>query len=137
MQAASPIEPAAQPCSWANPGAAKKLGPLTSIGSILAALGLCAACCLLPMVLAGVGLAGAWLGMLDALVPYKWLFVVATTALLGYGFYAAYRKSACSAGAACAASRSSRKQRIVLWVATILAIAALAFEQVEPLLHAL
>ena len=40
-------------------------------GGILSALGICAACCLLPFVLLTLGIAGAWVSALDALARYK------------------------------------------------------------------
>jgi hypothetical protein len=75
----------------------------TTAGGMLAAMGVCAACCLLPFALLGIGVASGWVSTLDALAPYKWIFVGLTAALLGYGFYAAYWKPrrTCAAGTAC------------------------------------
>ena len=105
-------------------------------GGLFAALGLCAACCLLPFALLSVGVAGVWVSTLDALARYKWVFVGLVAALLGYGFYVVYLKPrrACAAGAACEVCRPGRSVRIGLWVATILAIGGIVFEQVEPYL---
>lgn len=102
---------------------------------MLAALGVCAACCLLPFALLGVGVAGAWVSALDALAPYKWIFIV-LTALLGYGFYAAYWKPrrSCAAGTNCEVCGTGRSVRVGLWIATILAIGGIVFEYFEPLL---
>jgi len=104
-------------------------------GGLLASLGLCAACCLLPMLLLGLGAGGAWISSLDSLAQYKWLFIAATVALLGYGFYAAYWKPKrhCAAGASCPSCGTSRSLRVVLWAATLIAIAGVAFEEVERL----
>ena len=105
----------------------------TTVGGVLAALGVCAACCLLPFTLVSVGLAGAWVSTLDSLAPYKWIFVGLTVALLGYGFYLVYWKPrrACAAGASCAVCGTSRSVRIALWIATFLAIGGLVFERIE------
>ncbi len=93
--------------TWRNPlrvvargGNGGRIAKWTTAGGILAALGICAACCLLPFILVGAGVAGAWIATLDALVSYKWYFVVATVGLLGYGFYVAYRKpkTGCAGG---------------------------------------
>ena len=67
-------------------------------GDILASLGVCAACCLLPLALLSVGVAGAWVITTDALAPYKWVLIALTAALLDYGFYAVYfrPKSRCA-----------------------------------------
>jgi mercuric ion transport protein len=109
----------------------------TTAGGMLAALGVCAACCLLPFALLSLGVAGAWVSGLDALASYKWLFIVATLGFLGYGFYSVYWKPRrqCAAGAACEGCGSSRATRVGLWIATVLAISGIVFEQVEPLLH--
>lgn len=108
----------------------------TTFGGVLAALGVCAACCLLPFTLLSVGVAGAWVSALDSLAPYKWIFIGLTVALLAYGFYAAYWKPrrGCTAGPSCTVCRTSRPVRVALWIATILAIGGIVFEQIEPYL---
>ena len=93
----------------------------TTAGGMLAALGVCAACCLLPFVLVSLGVAGAWVSGLDGLASYKWFFIVATLAFLGHGFYTA--------------GPGRRTAQVGLWIATILAISGIVFEQIEPLLH--
>ena len=50
-------------------------------GAVLAALGICGACCLLPIVLTAIGVAGSIIGELDSLARYKWVFVATTAAL--------------------------------------------------------
>jgi len=101
---------------------------------LITALGLCAACCLLPFALLTAGIATAWAGTLEALAPYKWKFILATAGLLAYGFYVAYRKprAACSAGAACQACGPNRSLKIGLWAVAAVAIAGLVFELLEP-----
>ena len=128
-------EPAAAPSCGCSSKPRNRLLKWSVGGGLLASLGLCAACCLLPMVLIGVGAGGAWISSLDSLAPYKWLFIAATAALLGYGFYAAYWKPRrhCAAGASCPSCGTSRSLRIVLWAATIIAIAGVIFEKFESL----
>jgi mercuric ion transport protein len=108
----------------------------TTVGGVLAALGVCAACCLLPFALLSIGVAGAWVSRVDSLAKYKWVFIALTVALLGYGFYAAYWRPRvlCAAGTACQVCGSSRTVRVGLWIATILAISGIIFEQLEPML---
>lgn len=130
-------EQAAQ-CSCNKAGnAGNRAVKWTTVGGVLAALGVCAACCLLPFTLLSVGVAGAWVSTLDSLAPYKWIFIGLTVALLAYGFYAAYWKPrrTCSAGASCTVCGTSRSVRAGLWIATVLAISGLVFEQIEPLLN--
>jgi mercuric ion transport protein len=88
------------------------------------------------MMLIALGVGGAWVSALDSLAPYKGIFVAVTILLLTYGFYAAYwrPRRTCSTGAACATCGTTRSVRIILWIAIVLAIAGLAFEQLEPLL---
>jgi mercuric ion transport protein len=108
----------------------------TAAGGVLASLGVSAACCLLPFVMLSVGVAGAWVTALDALAPHKWIFITLTVALLSYGFYAMYfrPKTNCAAEVNCDTRNSGRSVRVGLWVATILAIAGVIFERLEPVL---
>ncbi|CCV06249.1 Mercuric transport protein MerT [Mesorhizobium metallidurans STM 2683] len=108
---------------------------LVALGGILGAFA-ASSCCIIPLVLFSLGIGGAWIGNLTALAPYKPLFVAGTAGLLGYGFYLVYWKPrrACADGAACARPIPSRLVRLALWIATVLVIAAFAFDYVAPLL---
>ena len=76
------------PCQCASESEhAARTVRLTTAGGLLAALGLCASCCLLPFLLASLGVAGAWVGKLNAFAAYKWLFVALSAGMIGYGFY--------------------------------------------------
>jgi mercuric ion transport protein len=105
-------------------------------GSVLGALAM-SSCCILPLVLFSLGVTGAWIGNLTALYPYKPIFFVITAVFLAGGFYKIYRKpkaSACEVGSYCSAPISDRINKITLWSATILVVAALAFPYVAPAL---
>ena len=108
---------------------------LVAVGGILGALA-ASSCCIVPLVLFSLGVGGAWIGNLTALAPYKPIFIAGTAGLLGYGFYLVYWKPrrACADGAACARSIPNRLVKLALWIATVLAIAAFAFDYVAPLL---
>ena len=84
-------------------------------------------CCILPIVFAlgGFAIVGAS-AFFESLRPY---FLVATFALLGAGFYLAYRrpKQACVPGSACVHPKSNRLGRIDLWIATVLVLSFAAF----------
>lgn len=110
---------------------------LVAVGGILGALA-ASPCCIVPLVLFGLGIGGAWIGNLTALAPYKPLFVAATAGVLGYGFYLVYWKPrrACADDAACARPISNWLLQLALWIATALVIAAFAFDYVAPLLLA-
>ena len=105
---------------------------LISVGSIVGALA-ASSCCLVPFVLFTLGVSGAWIGNLTALAPYQPMFVALTLACLAGGFIMVYRKpkpTACVEGSYCARPASDRIARIVLWNATALVGAALAFPYV-------
>jgi len=108
---------------------------LIAVGGILGALA-ASSCCIVPLVLFSLGIGGAWIGNLTALAPYKPLFVAGTTGVLGYGFYLVYWKPrrACADDAACARPIPNRLVQTALWIATVLVIAAFAFDYVAPLL---
>ncbi len=104
-------------------------------GGALAGALLASSCCVLPLVLFLLGVTGAWIGSLTALAPWKPLFLTATAGLLGYGYYHVYfRRSSCARKGACARSASRRPVEIALWVATVLAVLAGAFDRIAPLL---
>jgi mercuric ion transport protein len=130
------ISPAPRRCTCAESAGANRIVEWTAAGGMLASLGICAACCLLPFALLSLGVAGAWASTLDALAPYKWVFIVLTAALLGYGFYGVYfrPKPRCAAGTECEMRGSGRSARVGLWIATILATSGLVFEHFEPML---
>lgn len=108
---------------------------LLAAGGILGAIA-ASSCCILPLVLFSLGVSGAWIGNLTALAPYQPRFVAATVAMLGYGFYLVYRKpqQECVEGAACARPLPNRSVTLGLWTATMLVLAAFAFNYVAPLL---
>jgi mercuric ion transport protein len=101
---------------------------LPQLGSLLSAV-LASACCLLPLVLASLGL-GA-LGIASVLAPYRSVFVAITLAFLGTSFYLVYRRPKgedCASGAACPpAGGASRANKITLWILTALVLGILGF----------
>ena len=103
-------------------------------GSILGALA-ASSCCILPLVLFGLGISGAWIANFTALAPYKPYFATGTLALLGYGYYLVYvrPKQVCAEGS-CAQPLPNRLVKSSLWVATSLVVAALSFDAITPLL---
>ena len=103
-------------------------------GSILGAVA-ASSCCILPLVLFGLGISGAWIANFTALAPYKPYFATGTLALLGYDYYLVYvrPKQACADGS-CAQPLPNRFVKSALWVATALVVAALSFDTIAPLL---
>lgn len=104
-------------------------------GSALGAIAM-SSCCILPLALFSLGVTGAWIGNLAALYPYKPYFFVVTAVLLAAGFWKTYRKPGtvdCAEGSYCASPVSDRINKIVLWAATLLVLAALVFPYAAPL----
>jgi mercuric ion transport protein len=99
----------------------------STAGAIVAALA-ASACCVLPALLAIVGLSG--IGFAAALEPYRPIFLGAAAVLLGLGFWLTYRKPKAAAAdgegrdaCACETPRVGRSGRVMLWVATVLVAA--------------
>jgi mercuric ion transport protein len=107
---------------------------LMAAGGLLGAL-VVSSCCILPLVLFGLGVSGAWIGNFTRLAPYQPCVIAATIAFLGCGYWLAYRSSklACVDGEACARPLPNRLVKTGLIVATILVVAALGFNFVAPL----
>jgi mercuric ion transport protein len=109
---------------------------LAAFGGLVGALA-ASSCCLLPLALFTLGVSGAWIGNLTALEPYQPVFFAATAGFLGTGYFLAYRRPEvlCAEGS-CRRSLSRGVVKSVLWAATALALAAVAFNYLGPLLLA-
>lgn len=92
-------------------------------------------CCILPLVLFGLGVSGAWIVNLTRLAPYQPYFIAATAACLGGGYWLRYRskKIACADCEICARPLPNRIVTIGLIVATVLVIGALGLDFIAPL----
>ena len=89
------------------------------IGGIAAALA-ASACCLVPAILAIVGVSGA--GVASTLAPLRPYFLVATAIALGAGFWFAYRPSRPVDDCGCGTPKGRRWSRVGLWLSTVLII---------------
>ena len=103
-------------------------------GGLLGALA-ASSCCILPLVLFGLGVSGAWIGNFTRLAAYQPYFLAATLACLGYGYWLVFRSSklACADGEACARPLPNRIVKASLIVATMLVVAALSLDFIAPL----
>jgi len=92
-------------------------------------------CCIVPLVLFGLGVSGAWIAHLTQLAPYQPYFIVVTAACLagGYGLLYRSRRRACTDSQVCARPLSNRIVTSGLILATILVIGALALDVLAPL----
>ena len=107
---------------------------LIAAGGLLGALA-ASSCCILPLVLFGLGVSGAWIGNFTQLAAYQPYFIAATLAFLGYGYWLVYRSPTrvCTDGETCARPLSSRIVKTSLILATILVVAALGLDFIAPL----
>jgi mercuric ion transport protein len=107
---------------------------LVATGGLLGAIAT-SSCCIVPLLLFGLGVSGAWIGSFTQLAPYQPFFIAATLAFLGYGYWLVYRSSvrACADDEACARPLPNRIVKTSLILATILVVAALGLDFVAPL----
>ena len=87
------------------------------IGAVLAS-----SCCIVPLMLVIVGVSGAWIGNLTALLPYKPIFTAISLGFIGLGFWYVYfrQKPVCEEDSFCARPQSSLLTKTVLWAAPLL-----------------
>ncbi len=97
------------------------------IGASLVAGVAASLCCILPIVFAAMG-AGI-VGASAFFERWRPLLLGVTFALLGLGFYFAYRKprGACAPGSACERPNVGRASRLWLWIATAFVVVVAAF----------
>ena len=101
---------------------------LAAAGGIFGAVA-ASTCCVLPLLLAVLGVGGAWMSGLRALAPYQPYFIALAVAAIGYGFYQSYWKprEACGEGEACAAPAPNKLARSGLWLATAIVAVVISF----------
>ncbi|RMH80069.1 MAG: mercury transporter MerT [Calditrichaeota bacterium] len=110
--------------------ASEKLG---IIGAVVAAIG-ASICCIGPLILLALGIGGAWVGNLAAFEKYRPIFIVFTLGFLGFAYYRVYRKpkEECEPGSACATPNANRRNKILLWIVTVVALGLMAFPYIAP-----
>jgi mercuric ion transport protein len=106
---------------------------LVAVAGVLGALA-ASSCCILPLVLFGLGVSGAWISNLTRLAPYQPFFIAATLGSLGVGYWLVRCDSQrrCAEGAVCARPLPNRLVKTALVVATALVLAALSFDFIAP-----
>ncbi len=94
---------------------------LMAAGGLLGALA-ASSCCIVPLVLFGLGVSGAWIGNLTRLAPYQPCFIVATLGFLGAGYWLVFRdsKAVCAEGEAARVRCRTGLSKLRLIVATVL-----------------
>jgi mercuric ion transport protein len=117
-------------------GTGSQFGPVfMAAGGLLGALA-ASSCCILPLLLFGLGVSGAWIGNFTQLAPYQPWFIAATISFLACGYWLVHRsrRLACADDAACARPLPNRLVKAGLIVATILVAAALGVDLLAPLI---
>src|SRR5256885_9449643 len=104
-----------------GPARSRSLSGLTVAGAVVSGL-LASVCCIGPLLLAVLGIGGA--GLLARFESYRPAFTAATFALLGAGFWLAYRRPKVIEGDACGCGypKANRLGRALLWIAAALAL---------------
>lgn len=104
-----------------TPATGKRVA-LPMIGAVTAAIA-ASACCLVPAVLAIVGVSGV--GFASRFAPYRTYFLIASGIALAAGFWFAYRRQKDDCG--CTVPRSRKAARVGLWVTTLLTVVLAAY----------
>lgn len=113
-----------------DPSGGKRLIGFGLIGAVVSGF-LASACCIGPLLLVFLGIGSA--GALTALEPYRPYMMALTFLFLGVAFYLVYRKpkaADCEADEACCKNGSRKVQKILLWIATVFALAMLFSPQI-------
>lgn len=112
--------------------------PLPIIGGVVAALA-ASACCLVPAMLAILGVSGA--GIASQLGPWRPYFLGAAAAAIAIAFWFAYRPARSTDACDCAVPRSRRRSRLGLWISTVVVLGIAGYPLVfdpraEVMVHA-
>ena len=98
---------------------------------------LASSCCIVPLVLALLGVSGAWVGTLTVIEPYKPVLAVITSVFVGLGFWFAYSrpKQACADGSYCARPAAPLLTKVALWASAVLVGLTITIDWWAPLFY--
>lgn len=111
--------------------------PLIAMFGAIGAAFLASLCCIGPVLFVTLGIGAGLASRFEPLRPY---FTVLALALLAVGLYTVYGRraratdSVCEADGRCANPRARSRDKLVFWVATIVALLVLTFPQWSLLL---
>jgi mercuric ion transport protein len=111
-----------------------RLQKAAATGGLLGAVA-ASSCCMLPLLLFTLGASGPWIGTLVRLAPYQPFFIAVAVACLGCGYWLVHRSPNRQCAAVCSTRSASKFVNPALVVATILVVAAIAFDFLAPLLN--
>jgi mercuric ion transport protein len=97
---------------------------------------LASACCLGPLVLVSIGLGGAWVSSLQALEPFRPIFIGVAVVALFFAYRRIFRPVAeCKLGEVCALPETRRAHKVVFWSVALLVLLAVTFPYYIPLFY--
>ncbi len=117
--------------SLRTPGVSGRGQLITALGAIGAAF-LASLCCTGPVLFVTLGV-GA--GLASHFEPLRPLFAVLAVGLLAVGFYTVYGRKLTTVNkvtapkTSCVVSHDRKREKLVLWIATVLAVIVLTFPQ--------
>jgi len=130
LDQAQPADLSAHEPSPVGVGSVAALGALTGLGALAAS-----SCCVLPIVLSGLGASAGVFTVLGVLAPLRVPLMAASVLAVVVGWFLyARRQAACGPDGSCAAPRRSPAALALLSLATILIAAAAAGSYFEPTL---
>lgn len=114
------------------PGSDSRRGLAASLAAIGAAF-VASLCCIGPVLFVTLGV-GA--GLASRFEPLRPMFTVLSVGLIAVGFYTVYGRRpaektglSCDVDGACIEPRNRTRDRVLLWIATVVALAALTIPQ--------
>ncbi len=101
---------------------------LSTLAGLIAAAILASSCCIVPLILAGLGIGS--IGIFSSLEKYRLMFIIITFALVGMAFYLTYRKKKNDECCDINKVKMDRIKKIALWTITAVAVGLLLFPYV-------
>lgn len=84
-------------------------------------------CCLAPLVLALLGIGGAWISLLTALDPYRPIFIGVALLAIAAGAWRVHRPiDRCAPDDACAVPETRSRQQVLFWSVSAVVLLLLA-----------
>ena len=96
------------------------------IGGMIAAIG-ASLCCAGPLILLLLGISGSWISSLTVLEPYRPIFIIAVITAFVLAARRIYRPiEQCQEGSVCAVPKTRMRQKMILWLTSIVALILVA-----------
>lgn len=107
---------------------------------LLAAGGLAAilasACCLGPLILVSIGLGGAWVSNLQALEPFRPIFLGVALIAMFFAYRRIFRSTTeCKSGEICALPQTRRTYKTIFWIVAVCVLIAITFPYMAPFFY--